>query len=148
MTCRDYKEMMMAYLDNELDDTERRAFEKHLEQCELCRAELNEFKELKKLTDNVKLIEPEDKVWAQYWGQIYNRIERGIGWILLSVAGMILLFYGGFKMIECIIKDPAVEMIFKIALILLIAGLSILLVSVLRESLYFRNKDRYKDIRR
>ena len=36
MTCQDYKDSMMAYLDNELNDEQLRAFEAHLASCPKC----------------------------------------------------------------------------------------------------------------
>ena len=148
MTCHNYKKLMMGYLDNELELEQKKAFEEHLASCPECKSELEEFKRLKQITDEVSLVEPEDKIWEQYWSNIYNRIERGTGWILFSLAAILLLIYGGFKAIEEIIKDPTVDIILKAGLLALIAGLAILLVSVLREKLYFRKKDRYKDVRR
>ena len=148
MTCHNYKGLMMGYLDNELDVEQKKAFEEHLASCPECKCELDEFKRLKQITDEVSLVEPEDKIWEQYWSSVYNRIERGAGWILFSVAAILLLIYGGFKAIEELVKDPTIDIILKAGLLVLIAGLAILLVSVLREKLYFRKKDRYKDVRR
>ena len=148
MTCQDYKSLMMGYLDNELDDDQRKAFEEHLKTCKECADELEEFKQLKQITDDVVLLEPEDKIWQQYWSNIYNRTERNIGWILMSISGILLLIYGGFKIIEAIIKDPAVDFILKGALLTFIFALAILFVSVLRERIFFWKKDRYKNIRR
>ncbi len=148
MTCQDYKNLMMGYLDDELDKDQRRELERHLESCAECSGELEEFRQLKKITDEVKFVEPEDKVWQQYWGGIYNRMERSIGWIVFSIAAIVLLIYGGFKAIEELIKDPTVDVILKAGLVLLIVGVAILFVSVLRERMYFRKKDRYKDVRR
>ena len=148
MTCGDHKDLMMGYLDNELSDEQRRGFEEHLSGCSECASELEEFKKLKAITDEVTLAEPEDRMWQEYWGGIYNRIERGAGWIIFSVAGILLIIYGGFKAIESIYLDPEVEKILKVGLLALIVGLAILFVSVLRERLYFWKKDRYKDVRR
>ena len=148
MTCRNYKDLMMAYLDNEVDDEQRKAFEEHLASCPQCTQELKEFEKLKQLTDNVKLIEPEDRIWEQYWGNVYNRVERSLGWILFSVAAILLAIYGGFELIENIIRDQTVGMLLKVALLVLIAGLAILFVSVLRERIYFWKKDRYRNVRR
>ncbi|MFH1371198.1 MAG: zf-HC2 domain-containing protein [Planctomycetota bacterium] len=148
MNCQDYKDLMMAYLDEELDAEQQKMLEQHLASCDKCSAELNEFKELKQLTDNVKLVEPEDRIWNQYWGNIYNRMERGAGWILFSISAVILLIYAGFKAIEAVVEDAGVETWLKVALLALIAGLAILLVSIARERLYFFKKDRYKDVRR
>ena len=148
MVCEDYKDQLMGYLDNELSDEQRRLFEEHLSGCSDCKAELKEFKKLKAITDEVSLVEPEDRIWQDYWSGIYNRIERGIGWIMFSVAAISLAIYCGFKAIEELIKDPAIEITLKIGLLTLIAGLAILFVSILRERLYFWRRDRYKDVRR
>jgi predicted anti-sigma-YlaC factor YlaD len=148
MTCRQYKDLMMGYLDNELDDAQKKTFEQHIESCKDCAAELEQFKKLKKVTDSVKLAEPEDVAWENYWSGVYNRFERGIGWILMSVTGIALIIFGLFKLVEGIIKDPNVEVILKIAILAFIAGLAVLFVSILRESLFFWKKDRYKNVRR
>jgi predicted anti-sigma-YlaC factor YlaD len=148
MTCRNYKDLMMAYLDNEIDDEQKRAFEEHLASCPQCTKELKEFQKLKQLTDSVTLTEPEDQIWEQYWGNVYNRVERSLGWILFSVASILLAIYGGFELIENIIRDQTVGMLLKVALLVLITGLAILFVSVLRERIYFWKKDRYRDVRR
>ncbi len=148
MTCRQYKDLMMGYLDDELDDAQKKTFEEHIESCKDCAAELEQFRKLKNVTDSVKLAEPEDVLWDNYWSGVYNRFERGIGWVLMSVTGIALIIYGLFKLVEGIIKDPNVEVILKIAILAFIAGLAILFVSILRERLYFWKKDRYKDVRR
>lgn len=148
MTCQSYKDLMMAYLDNELNEEQRQAFEHHLAECSECRKEIGEFETLKKITDNVTLTEPEDRMWEQYWGGVYNRIERGIGWVLFSVAGILLVIYGGFTAIEKVIKDPSVSMLLKVGLLALLAGLAILFVSVVRERAYFWTRDRYRNVRR
>jgi len=148
MTCHDWKDMMMGYLDNELNDEQKRRFEEHLKSCSECADEIKGFQKLKKITDEVTLVEPEDKIWQQYWSSVYNRIERGLGWILLSVAGIILIIYGGFRAIEKIINNPDIELVLKVGLLVLLAGLAILFVSVLRERIFFWTSDRYKNVRR
>ena len=148
MTCHDYKDLMMGYLDNELSDEHKRQFEEHLAGCPECVGELEDFRKLKAITNEVTLAEPEDRIWQQYWDSVYNRIERGLAWIIFSVAAILLTIYGGFRMIEELIKDPNVEITLKVGLLALIAGLAILFVSVLRERVYFWKRDRYKDVRR
>ncbi len=95
MTCHDYKDLMMGYLDNELSDEQKRQFEEHLAGCSECKDELEEFRKLKAITDEVTLVEPEDRIWQDYWDGIYNRIERSAGWIVFSVAAILLVIYGG-----------------------------------------------------
>ena len=148
MSCQGYKELMMGYLDDELDEGQSKALEAHLAGCKECSGELEEFRKLKQITEGVTLAEPEDRLWEQYWGGVYNRTERSFGWILFGVSGILLLMYAGFKCIEAIVKDPTVGVLLKAGLLALIAGAAILLVSVARERLYFRKRDRYKDVRR
>lgn len=148
MTCRDNKDLMMAYLDSELDDAQNKMLQEHLAQCPKCSKELEEFKSLKSMTDNITLSEPEDQIWQRYWDNVYNRLERGMGWMLMSAAGICLAVFGGFKAIESIVTDPSVSLFLKVALLVLILGLSILLISIMRERLYFWKNDRYRHIRR
>lgn len=143
-----YKDLLMGYLDDEISEQERVELEKHLTECEDCTKELADFKDLKSITDDITLYQPEDEVFDEYWSSIYNRIERNAGWIILSVSGMVLLFYAGFKMVEEIIRDETLFWVFKAALLAFIAALSVLAVSILRERLNTRKKDRYKDVRR
>jgi len=148
MACEDYKDLMMGYLDEELSAEQIRRFEEHLTACKQCRAQLQEFRQLKAITDQMTLVEPEDRLWQQYWDGMYNRIERGIGWILFSVAAILLIIYGGFKAIEALITDPTVGLLLKVAMLALLVGLAILFVSVLRERIFFWSKDRYRNVRR
>ena len=97
----------------------------------------------------VKLKEPSDLELQQYWSGVYNRLERGIGWILFSVGAIIVLCYGGFKLIEEVIKDPSVGLLLKIGLVALVFGIVILFVSILRERLRVRKVDKYsKEVKR
>ncbi len=148
MKCDNIKALMMAYLDDEITPEEKKIFEEHILQCRTCAAELKDFQKLKEVTDTMKLNEPEDKVWNAYWSGIYNRIERGTGWILFSIGVIIMLCYGGYKVVEELISDPEIGLFVKIAIFALIGGFSILLVSVLRERLYFWKKDPYRLVRR
>jgi predicted anti-sigma-YlaC factor YlaD len=148
MACEDYKDLMMGYLDEELSSEQTHRFEEHLATCKQCSSQLQEFRQLKAITDQMTLIEPEDRLWQQYWDGIYNRIERGIGWIIFSVAAILLTIYGGFKAIEALITDPTVGLLLKIAMLALLVGLAILFVSVLRERIFFWSKDRYRNVRR
>jgi len=77
-----------------------------------------------------------------------SKIERSIGWILLTIGSTILLTYGGYKMIESIIADPNLGLIMKAAILFVIAGLVILFISVLREKLFTRKSDSYEEVQR
>lgn len=142
------KELLTAYVDNELDQESRREMEKRLAESEDLRRELEAMKKVKSLTSRMQLIQPEEEVWNMYWNQVYNRIERGVGWILLSVGAIILLSFGAFHFVKDFLLDPEPPLIMKIGVSAAILGVIILLVSVLRERLFIRKTERYKEIER
>lgn len=132
--------------DDELSPDERATFQGYLDKYESCRREWSEFTDLKEVTKDMRLKSPPGETWDHYWEHIYNRLERGVAWILLSIGCIILLTYGGFKAIEALAADPQMETAIKVGLLFTIAGLAALLVSVLREKLSIRKTDPYKEI--
>jgi len=138
-----YKKLLMGLLDGELSSEEKRALELHLSKCPECNHELQEFRKMKEVMQTMKYKEPPDEVWERYWTSIYNRLERGLGWILLSIGAIILLFYGGFKLVEDLVKDPTIAIIAKVGILAALAGVAILLVSVIRERVFTYKTDKY-----
>ncbi len=97
----------------------------------------------------MQFAKPHPEVWDHYWVGIYNRLERGLGWIVFSIGCVILLTYGGFKAIEAIIADLQLELIVKIGIVAVIGGLVMLIVSVFREKLFTARTDKYqKEVQR
>jgi len=149
MSCEPFNTWMSAYLDGELADDERRQFEEHLASCDACTRELDHLRRLTEDLNMMRFEEPGDAELQRYWGGVYNRLERGAGWILLSLGAIVLLCWGAFKLVEDVIRDPTVSIALKVGLCALIAGLVILFVSLLRERLTVRKLDRYsKEIER
>lgn len=147
MKCEQAKPLIMAFLDGEIEEKERRALERHLQSCYACAKELEDFRQLKQLTEGVTLMEPEDRIWQEYWSRVYNRIERGAGAVLLALSAAALLIFAGFRAVEGLIRDPSLALSLKVAILAGIAGLALLLVSIIRERLYFWKRDRYRFVR-
>lgn len=110
--------------------------------------ELNEQKKLKELSNKMRLKSPSQEVFDSYWTGVYNRIERGVGWIIFSIGAVILITYGLFKLTETLINDPQLETIIKIGTIGVIAGIVIIFVSIIREKLTIHKTDKYKEVQR
>lgn len=49
LTCRDVAEFLMAYLDQELDEAHRTAFDRHLAECDECILYLRAYEEAVRL---------------------------------------------------------------------------------------------------
>ncbi|MBU1299783.1 MAG: hypothetical protein KKG06_08990 [Bacteroidetes bacterium] len=133
-------------LDGLLSTEENAEFENLLASSKECQEEWQSMKRLKEVTREMKFKNPPDEIWDKYWLGIYARLERGLAWILVSIGATVLLVYGGFKVVEELIADPTLAWFIKIAILAIIAGLAILFVSVLRERLFVRKTDKYKEI--
>lgn len=141
--------LLMAAIDGELSDEQQGTFEQFLRQYPACQEEWQRYSKLKEVTTTMQFTKPTQETWDQYWTGVYNRLERGLGWIVFSIGSIILLTYGGYKAIESLIADPQLELIVKIGLIGVIGGLVILIVSVIREKLFTAKTDKYqKEVQR
>ena len=143
MSCQDYKNLMSGYLDNELPDDRRQRLETHLQTCNACTQELQQFTAMKEELVMLKFKEPSDAELQRYWNRVYNRLERGIGWVLFSLGAIIALCYAGIKLIDKMTADPEISLVLKVGVIALIIGGVVLFVSLLRERLTLRKTDKY-----
>ncbi|MFQ5708646.1 MAG: hypothetical protein ACE5HO_14420 [bacterium] len=143
-----FRHLLMKAVDGELADEDRAEFDRFIHTYPNLKKEWQQFKKLKEVTQTMKFKSPPGEVWETYWVNVYNRIERGFAWIILSLGCVILLTYGGFKAVESIIADPTLASIVKVGILLAIGGMVILLVSVVREKLFIRKADPYKEVQR
>ncbi len=146
---RRFEQLMMGIVDGELDPAEQREFETLLVAHPEYQSEWKAYRKLKEVTMQLQFKSAPDEVWDRYWTGIYNRIERGVAWLLISLGAAVLLTYAGFKAVESLIADPNLELITKVGMIAVIGGLAILLVSLIRERLFTRKTDKYaKEVKR
>jgi len=143
-----FYQLLMGAVDHELTASEWNEFNQLTENNAEFHKEWEQYKKLKEVTQAMKLKTPPKETWDNYWMNTYNKIERGIAWIVFSIGAIILITYGLFKAVEAIIADPQLESIIKIGIIAVLLGLVILLVSVAREKLIIRKSDPYKEIQR
>ncbi len=141
-----FQTLLNKALDNMLTDEERIEFNSLLASSDEYQDKWNSIKKIKEITKTMKLKNPPEEIWDKYWLGIYSRLERGIAWILISIGAIVVLIYGGFKAIESVIQDPTLAWFLKAAILMLIAGGTMLLVSIARERLFIRKTDKYKEI--
>lgn len=143
-----FQKLVMAAVDNELSQEQRAEFERFISTYPECQKEWQEYHKLKEVTQTMKLKSPSSEVWDNYWQRVYNRFERGIAWIIISIGCIILMTYGGFMAVESLLADSDLAGIVKVGILLAIAGFVILFVSVIREKFFTRKSDPYKEIQR
>lgn len=139
-------ERLMAALDGEISERERAELERALRDDPELRAEWERLRRVKEVTETMELDEPPRETWDRYWTGVYRRIERGLGWVLASVGAIVLLTWGAWRWIEGLLAARDLPLLVKGGALLLVAGAVILFVSVLREKLYVRRDDPYRDV--
>jgi hypothetical protein len=140
--------LMMAVLDGEADADQRQRFADLLANDAGLRREFDELKSLKELTMTNKPQDPDKVLWQSYWSGVYRRLERGTGWVLMSAGLLMLLLYGGWEFAREWLTSPDIPLWVRLGGIFAGAGLIILLVSILRETLFHHKHERYKDVER
>ena len=144
MTCSRMETDGMRYLDGEMSDSERVVFERHIEQCGECREVLKDLRKLQTLTGRIKMKDPTDEFWEDYWKSIYRRIERRTAWIFIIAGALMLIAYELYRSVLSFGKITFE----KVALVLFVVGGILLIVSVVRERAHQYKTDRYKDVER
>ncbi len=142
-----FRILMMKALDGELSPREETEFQQLL-QDETFRREWLEFKQLKEVTQGMKFKNPPQEVWDSYWMSVYNRLERGLAWILFSIGAIIFLSYGLYQLFHEVVNGSELPLLLRVATVALVIGTAILLVSVIREKLFVRRRDPYKEVQR
>ncbi|NOY22707.1 MAG: hypothetical protein GXO70_04225 [Acidobacteria bacterium] len=91
---------------------------------------------------------PENKKLSNHKLSTYGRIERFTGGVLLAVGAVLLIFDSLLEGFYSLAADVSMPIGYKLAVLGVAIGLVVLLISVFREQLFFRNHERYKDIER
>jgi len=139
--------LIEKYFDGELSTDEKNEFDLLLLD-ENLRGEFEEQKRIKEVLNKMKLKNPSAEVWDKYWLGIYNKVERGIAWIAVSIGFLILIIYGSIEAVEKFLADTQTPGIVKFGISALVIGGLILLFSVIREKLFTGTRDKYKEVQR
>jgi hypothetical protein len=142
------RRLMMAALDGELSGAEHDELRELLAADAGLRREFERLQRVKEVTSTMEMRQPPEEVWDPYWTSVYNKAERGVGWILVSIGAIILAGYGLWHAAEAIVADTNLPGFVKIALFGLFLGVAVLLVSVVREKLFTSRHDRYREVKR
>lgn len=142
------RRLLAGYLDGELSADERVRFEAELARNPELKAELDEHAKVKEVTEMVHYADLPEEVWETYWQSLYRKLERGLGWIFLSIGFIVLAGFGLVRVFEGFFFNPDVSVWLKLGLGAGGAGMLILLVSFIRERLFAYRRERYREVTR
>lgn len=136
------------YLDSDITTDEKSELDNLLTSDPELKKEFNEQVRIKEILSKMKLKNPSVEIWDSYWLGVYNKLERGLAWILVSLGAVILIVFGTYEAVSKMLKDTSTPAFVKIGVTALLVGGFILLLSVIREKLFTRKHDKYKEIQR
>jgi len=137
--------MISGYLDGELDPGERQRLDAYAAAHPEFRRELDEMRALVHAAADMRPPAVPEEEWERFLDNVYNRLERRLGWMLTMVGASGLLAVA----LYFVVVLPWAPVPVKVAADLLLAGLGVLFLSVLRQRLSARKTDRYsRDVKR
>jgi hypothetical protein len=144
MKDEDIQELMMRVVDGVAAPDEEMTLAEAIRGNERWKTELRAFRRIKEVTDSMRFKELPDSYWPGYWESVYRGMERGLGWILLSVGAIILLAFGMYTGLSQFYSDPGIGVLLKVGVSAAGLGVILLLVSIMRERLFARKHERYE----
>lgn len=147
LRCEQVRILLMGYLDGELEAAQLRAVEDHLAVCVACRGEERAYRKLGRLTEE-SLGEEVQVNTTEAWENVYTRIERRAGWVLLWIGILVLGGYGLWQLVSEFLLAADVPLVIRIGVGTLAAGGLTLLVSFFRETLSKYKTERYREVQR
>jgi hypothetical protein len=148
LTCNELNLKIMSLVDDELSEAEKKQILEHIAICDKCSGEYESLKKLKGVTGGMKMKKLPEYYWDEYWNHIYNRMERGISWLLISIGTIIILGFALWKLLNELIADELMNPLLKGGIFIILIGVLILLVSILREKIMVRKVDKYREVER
>jgi len=136
------------YLDSDITAEEKSELENLLASDSELKNEFDEQVRIKGVLTKMKLKNPSVEIWDSYWLGVYNKLERGLAWILVSLGAIILISFGTYEAVSEMLQDTSTPAAVKIGVTALLVGGLILLFSVIREKLFTYKRDKYKEIQR
>ena len=142
MTETDWDQLLTGYLDNELTQQDRKRVEQRMINEPTYRAQFDDLKSLQ--TDIADLDFQPNKTtqWSELAPDVTSRSARSLGWLTYIASTLFLVGYGFY---EFIIAETANAFV-KTAVLGILLGLGLLLISVIKQRLVESKTDRYKDV--
>lgn len=138
----------MKVVDGVATESERQEFEQLLAQDTALRDEYTAMQRIKDVTDQMQFHEMPDSFWEGYWRAVHNRLERGIGWTLLVLGAALIGGFAIFEFFRNFFLNSDISFVLRGGVLIAILGALVLLISVLREMLFARQRERYKEVER
>ncbi|MEM9209157.1 MAG: zf-HC2 domain-containing protein [Pseudomonadota bacterium] len=144
MTDRDdIDELLSGYLDGELTQQEHQRVRLRCETDPAYREKLEELRALRERVGNMSFGTHDANQWRESMNDLPTQTTRGLGWLLLIGGALIA---AGFAVFLFFSNVNGLSLIERLIVGGIYGGLLLLFISVLRQRLIERKKDKYKDV--
>ncbi len=139
---RNFDEALLSgYLDRGLTQLDEQRVRVHLEDCETCRAAVDEMKRLREVTMSTEFDVPTDDQWSEIPRSSASRFSLGAGWTIVVVYLVALAGYSAWQFATS--DEPWVG---KAIVFGGWAGFGLLLLGVGLDRLKAMKTDRYREV--
>lgn len=138
------KELLSAHLDGELTQVDSQRVRVHLEDCEECRRRFKQLGELKRITSDLKFVDPPEDKMNELEQRLSVQTPRRIGWGLLLGGLAAWIAYA----VYLFVTDPQLATWEKLLTGAIVIGAVLLLISVLRQRWLELPHDRYRGVKK
>jgi anti-sigma factor RsiW len=135
--------LAMAYVDDELEEEARQELDQRMANEPELRREVAELQALNVIARRIAPPEPMDHEWAELERE---PLQRGAGWLGMALVLVGTVGVGGWTIFEIVASD--LPLFPKVSVTALLAGLFLLLATVLRGRLRTLPFDPYTKVKR
>lgn len=141
--CREIEELISGYLDGELTQQDSQKVASHLQKCKDCQKLYQELNDIQVTIGSTLYSDINDKVIAQVINDLTTKRIEGLSWILILIGLISILTFGAYQFWF----DTNISWPVRLMVSLLCGGGFGLFISVLRQKLFTRKNDKYRNVK-
>ncbi len=135
--------MVSGYLDGELTQATAQKTRLHLEDCEHCRAVLEDLRVMREATMSTEFSTPEDDQWDERPRGTVSLISRGMGWVVTILWLVSITAYGLWQFLQ-----SSTNLIGKLLVFGGLSAFALLFISVALDRIASARTDPYREVER
>ena len=133
--------LLSGYVDHALTQADEQRVRVHLEDCDDCRAAVDDMKRLREVTMSAEFEVPSDDQWSEMPRSTGSRLSMGLGWAVLLVWLVTLTGYTGWQF--AVSDEPLLTKVLAFAGW---TGIGLLFLGVVLDRLRAMRTDRYREV--
>lgn len=135
--------MLSGYVDGELTQGDEQRVRVHLEDCAVCRTQVEDMQQLREVTMSSRFTVPADDQWSEAPRGAASRLAFGMGWTFLLVWASIVV---GFTLWQFWTSDEPIAA--KLLAFAPVSGVALLFLSVLIDRIKAMRTDPYRRVQK